>query len=375
MSQRLPVTWAVSALIACAAVITAPRSAPAQALVAATAPWPEESVLARRSTEAHRRPLFATDDIVEITLTADFKAVNKDRSPSSVRTFPATLTVPRADGSVASIPSQIRTRGHSRRRLQTCSFAPLRLEFDPAQSAGTLVEGHKSLKLGTHCRDADLFAEYVPREYAVYRLYNLLTPYSFRARLVRATYIDAGSMKPVSTRLALFTENDDDVARRVRGRILEQEKVTFRSTSLDTTALMTVFQYFIGNTDLSIYALHNVRLVQRPKEQLHPVPYDFDYSGLVDSRYAVAAKEFNLSSPRERLYRGPCLTLAQLQPPLTRLRELKMNMLGLYDTIPGLDEGYRRKAKAYLEGFYKLLEDPKGVKKAFMDGCNGRAGM
>ena len=68
--------------------------------------------------------------------------------------------------------------------LQTCSFAPLRLEFDADRAKGTIFEGHKNLKLGTHCRDNDLFEQYVPREYTAYRIYNLFTPRSFRARLL-----------------------------------------------------------------------------------------------------------------------------------------------------------------------------------------------
>jgi hypothetical protein len=67
----------------------------------------------------------------------------------------------------------------------------------------------RSRSLGTHCRsDNRLFERYVLREYTVYRLYNLLTPFSFRARLVRATYVDTAKKKTIDAGYAMFIEDD-----------------------------------------------------------------------------------------------------------------------------------------------------------------------
>jgi len=52
----------------------------------------------------------------------------------------------------------------------------------------------------------------------------------------------------------------------------------------------------IGNTDFSIYAQHNVVLVQRPDKSIHPVPYDFDISGLVRPPYAAPDPALMLAS-------------------------------------------------------------------------------
>ena len=271
----------------------------------ANAPFPDEAALAERKKAAEGRPLFATETPLEFTLTADFKTVNKDRNPNSTKVFPATMTVAKADGSQATFPLNIRTRGHVRRMSQTCTFAPLRLEFDADKTKGTIFEGHKNLKLGTHCRDADLFEQYVPREYSAYKIFNLFTPRSFRARMAKATYVDEATKKPVANRMALFIEDDDDVARRLEGRIIETQKLVFRQVDYDTATLMTIFEYMIGNTDMSMYLLHNVVLVQTPKRVTYPVPYDFDYSGLVDARYAVPGQAVQHHvGPRPRLSRA-----------------------------------------------------------------------
>src|SRR5262245_984460 len=116
-------------------------------------PWPDAAALRERRLAAEGRPLFSSPELVAFRPIADFRAVPGDRNPESTRTYPATLVVTRADGSDASIPMRIRTRGHSRRRPTSCTFAPLRLEF-AGDTAGTVFEGQRALKLGVHCRDA-----------------------------------------------------------------------------------------------------------------------------------------------------------------------------------------------------------------------------
>jgi hypothetical protein len=349
--------------------------APAKAPKDANAPWPDDATIAERKKASEGRALFSSETPLEFTLTADFKTVNKDRNPNSTKVFPATMTVAKADGSQTTFPLNIRTRGHVRRMSQTCTFAPLRLEFDAEKTKGTIFEGHKNLKLGTHCRDADLFEQYVPREYSAYRIFNLLTPRSFRARMGKATYVDEATKKPVASRMALFIEDDDDVARRMEGRTIETQKLVFRQVDYDTATLMTIFEYMIGNTDMSMYLLHNVILVQTPKKVTFPVPYDFDYSGLVDARYAIPAKQFNITSVRDRVYRGPCRTAPEFQQFFEKFTEVKPKVMELFDTIPGMEPGFRKDAQKYLEGFYNTISKPGDVKKAFIDDCNNRAGM
>jgi hypothetical protein len=338
------------------------------------APWPDAAALAARRDAAERRPLFGAHEPLSFSLAADFKAVQRDRKPESTRTYPATLSIAKPDGSQQDIPMRIRTRGHSRRLPSTCTFAPLRLEFE-SNPVGTVFEGQRALKLGTHCRDVKDYEQYVYREYLVYRIFNLVTPRSFRARLGTATYVDAATKKTVTTRASLFLEDDDDVARRLEGRIDDSQKITFRSVDADTITLLTVVAYMIGNTDMSMFRQHNIRLVRVPAGTIYPVPYDFDYSGLVHARYAVPDKQFGLATVRDRLYRGPCRTTADFERFFARLREVKADVLALYDTIPELEENYRRDARQYLEQFYRTIDRPNDAKRAFVDNCGNRAGM
>ena len=327
-----------------------------------------------RARAAQQRALFAADDPLPITLIADFKAVNRDRNPSSTKMFPATLVAPGLNGGEDRIEVRIRTRGHSRRLVATCTFAPLRIEF-VGKVEGTLFEGNKALKLGTHCRDVDSYEQYVFREYAAYKVFNQITPRSFRARLASATYVDADNQHPLTTRAGLFLEDDDDVARRLDGRSIDLQGMAFSGVDAAAMDEVALFEYMIGNTDMSVFKLHNIKLVRASSGAVYPVPYDFDYSGLVNARYAVPAAALNLSTVRERVYRGPCRPLEQLAPSLEKMRGLRDAVLGVYDHVPGLDAGYRRDAKGYLDQFFRTLDKPGDVKKAFLDSCVKRPTM
>ena len=329
-------------------------------------PWPDAATVAERKREAERRRLFRSDDDLPVTLKADFRAVMRDRNDDSVTTFPATISFPAADGSVQSMPLRIRTRGHSRRNVRTCTFAPLRLEFDKARTKGTLFDGHGALKLGTHCRAGQ--QEIILREHAIYETFNLLTPRSFRSRVAKMTYLDAATGKLVAEEAGLFVEDDDDVAKRMEGRIVAVEKPLFASIDAGSLNLMMLFEYMIGNTDFSIIEQHNVRLVQTQAGRRFAVPYDFDYAGLADADYARPSKALPIASVRDRLFRGPCRTADEWQPYLDQLRAVKGKAMALFEA-PGLSPEYRKDARSYLEQFYRILDEPAALKRAILDPC------
>ena len=243
----------------------------------------------------------------------------------------------------------------------------MRLQFQRRDTDETVFAGHGALKLGTHCRKGS--EEIVRREYLAYRMFNLLTPRSFRARPVLARYIDTVTKATVAEEMGLLIEDDDDVARRLEGRITTQEQVIFARVDPDALNLMMLFQYLIGNTDFSIMVQHNIRLVQTQEGRRYAVPYDFDYSGLVDAGYAVPGKNLPITSVRDRLFRGPCRTADDWKPYFDRFKSEKPNFLNLIQTLPGLGPRFQRDATNYLEQFYRKLDRPFEVKRDIIDAC------
>jgi hypothetical protein len=270
--------------------------------------WPEEHVLQARSKEADSRRLFKEHDPLAFTLTADFKAINKDRDPESTKRFPGVLTVAGEKGAPRDLAVQLGTRGHFRLMSRNCDFVPLRLELPKEGTTGTAFEAQTSLKLGTHCRGDRAYENYTIREYLTYRLFNMVTPLSFRAASRPAPPTSTRRRRSRSaTRYSIFIEHENEVARRHGGRIVELPRIVFKDLDAPTLTRMMMFEYMIGNTDFSIWALHNVRIVQDPARRLYPVPYDFDLSGFVHAPYATP-------DPRHRHPQRPGSALPRAVP-------------------------------------------------------------
>jgi hypothetical protein len=335
-----------------------------------TQPWPDASVLADRQNDAEHRALFQNTEPLEFTLESDFGAINKERNPNSTPRFSAVLKAPGPDGQVKSIDIKLSPRGHLRRKSITCAFVPLRLEFTKDSTKGTAFEGPATaLKLITHCENSKEHEQFILRENLAYRLANILSPRMFRARLAKVTYIDSKSKKTITTRYGTLLEDDNDVARRLGGRVVSIERTSFTDLEPDTLAKTTIFEFLLGNTDYSIYALHNVILVQLPNRSLLPVAYDFDLSGLVHAPYAVPDTRLGIKTVLERLYRGPCLSQEQLEPTLATFRSKKSDMLAAVDAMPDLNADARKEVRNYLNDFFSAIDKPSSVNRYFISGC------
>jgi hypothetical protein len=239
---------------------------------------------------------------------------------------------------------------------------------------GTVFDGQENLKLVTHCRDSKEAEQYPLREYAAYRIFNLLTPKSFRARLVKVTYINTPGNKSLGTHNGMLIEDDSDLAKRIEGRIVTQTQLLSR-LDRDYFTLVTMFFYMIGNLDVSVIGQHNVKLVQTRDRAVYAVPYDFDYSGLVDTPYAVPPKELQVSSVRDRMYRGPCRSAPELDTLFARFRAIRPEIAAIYDSIPDFDEKGKKRALEFLDQFYRTLDRPNVVKRDFTANCLKRGLM
>ena len=88
-----------------------------------------------------------------------------------------------------------------------------------------------------------------------------------------------------------------------------------------------------------------------------PVPYDFDYSGLVNAPYAVPPD--GKSDVLKRHYMGYCRHNAEVIAFAASLRAQRPALLAALGEVP-LDESTRRRAAAYLDGFFNDIADDAG---------------
>ena len=70
---------------------------------------------------------------------------------------------------------------------------------------------------------------------------------------------------------------------------------------------VALFEYMIGNTDWAVTVSHNTRLMLSKDDTLskpYVVPYDFDYSGLVNTYYSIPDEKLEIETVTQRVYRG-----------------------------------------------------------------------
>lgn len=322
---------------------------------------------ARSVSDPISSPLFASDEILELTLRGDTKTLFNDRSNDALY-HKMEISYAAEDGQTIIIPLKVKTRGNFRRRKENCFYPPLLLNFSKKKTPeGSLFTGQDKMKLVTPCRDED----YVVREYLVYKLYNLITDRSFRARLVRVVYADSEKGKDTDPLYGMLLEDEDHMAQRNSCELLKINGLRPNKTEPDPFLTMAVFEFMIGNTDWSVQYRHNVKLLKDESATLPVcVPYDFDHAGIVQAPYAKPAPELKMSSIKERRYRGHCLdNLSELEPVFARFNELREDFYKVYTDCPMLDEKYVRQTVKFLDDFYETINDPKDMAKAFSYPC------
>lgn len=311
--------------------------------------------------------VFGSDVPLTMTIRTDLRALLRDRGEDR-KDHDGIARLARADGGVDSAAIELRTRGIFRRRPSVCGFPPLRISVGRRAGAGTPFEGERRIKLVTHCRNTDQYEQYVLQEYLIYRAYALLTDLSLRTRLARITYEDAaGREKPV-TRYGILIEDERRLAERHRLRVVEDTGTPIARLDPPRTVFMAVFQYFIGNTDWSIRALHNIVLLSDSAGRLMPVPYDFDWAGVIATRYAQPDTALPIKSVKERLYAGYCGPPEDFDPIFARFREQRAAIEALYDLEP-LERGEREQARRYYAEFFRLIDDRQRVRREMLRIC------
>lgn len=311
-------------------------------------------------------PLFDKEEVLPFTLSGNIRALFNDRGDKAIY-HPLVLTYKSGDSSVVTINLRAKTRGNFRRNSQNCSYPPILLNFARKEAKPSLFQQQDKLKLVVPCRGE----EYVIREYLVYKLYNLLTPKSYKARMVHVTFDDT-EKKKATTFYGILLEEDEQMAKRNGMTIMERKMLPGESTETEVFLKMAVFQYMIGNTDWSVPYLHNIRMIAFDSLSVpYVVPYDFDHAGIVGAPYAVPAEQLALSSTRERRFRGYCITdIKAFDETIATFNRLKNDFYKVYTDCTLLDKRYITATTKFLDQFYDTINNPKKVKAAFSYPCN-----
>ncbi len=328
-------------------------------------------LLAGACGQAAAAPLFDDQAVLEVELIGPIHSVLKSKKERQEYPF-----VLRVDG--RELPVDVRVRGNS--RLQYCRFPPLRLDFDRSETGQTAFAGQDVLKLVTHCVSSSTGEKNLLEEYVAYRIFNLLSDFSYRVRLLRMHYVDTDDRidRGARNRYAFVIESTDQLAARLDAAPLQRTAVPKKKLDAEQAARVYVFQYLVGNTDWSLVSArdeqeccHNGRLVER-NERIFYVPYDFDQSGIVNARYAKPHPVVRLPNVRARRYRGYCTDSDDLRDALTYVNLRRDEIIELVRNTPGLKERDAERTVDYLMSYFDKSADEEKMLEKFEKECIGR---
>jgi len=321
---------------------------------------------------AQTTPLFVSDAPIRVTIQGPIGLIARGAEDSTTPRD-ATLTLA---GTTQAYPIRLSARGITRRLKQTCTFPPLRVEFLQPPAKDSLFAKQKRLKLVTHCRSSEGYQQHLLLEYSAYLIFNAITPLSYRVRLATVDYVEPNG-KVSTTRWGYFIEDLDDAAKRNGTTVARvAERITTAQLEPRQAARVALFEYMIGNLDWSMRAAprgeaccHNVKLIMGAGGALVPVPYDFDYSGLVDAPYAIPPEGFSIENVKSRVYVGYCRFNADVLAAAADFRARRPAIQAVFGQIPGMTDQTRSKALGYLASFYDQIATDQSVQAKILKSC------
>jgi hypothetical protein len=300
------------------------------------------------------------------------KALCRNPQREACADLPATLSYRNALGAEQRVAVALRTRGRYRADTVQCTL-PALFVFFTGDTVDTLFAGQRMLPLTTHCaRPAD-YEQYLLKEYLAYRIYNALTSKSLRVRLVRMIYRDTGGRVEPIERYAFFTEHFESFARRHDATVRGKQPFDPRTGDAMEVAILDLFEYSIGNTDWSAVHSHNVLLVESVSGLVTPVPFDFDFSGLVDAQYATVSPLLGIRSVRQRVFRGVCRPDSNLDAAFAHFTARRDAVLHLVNVIADLQPRERADIVDYLGDSFATFASPQRRVTEIIDACRDGA--
>jgi hypothetical protein len=311
--------------------------------------------------------LFTKDDVLNLSLRFDITTYRKEKPKDEY--LDAILTYHISDKD--SVNKNIRLKSRGEFRNGYCDFPPIRLNFKKAGFEKSDLNKIETMKMVTHCQYGN--EEYLLKEYLMYKLYNVLTDNSFRVRLVKVDYINTyKKSKPIQT-YAFFIEPIEMLAERINAVPVNSVNLTQKHIIPEMMDRMAIFNYMIGNTDWSVPNQHNVKVLTSLKFSSSGlgviVPYDFDYSGLVDAYYAVPFDGLGISTVRERRYLGICRSEDVFNNAVREFIDKKEEFYKVIREFPYLKEKSKKNMLGYLDSFFEGFDNRNSVVLDLNRGC------
>jgi len=193
---------------------------------------------------------------------------------------------------------------------------------------------------------------------------------------MRITWIDTEGENDPLEKYGFVIEDDDNVGDRIGMEEVSSSGLNYSDLDPAHTNLISLFQFMIGNTDYSLIrgpadddCCHNA-VPYTDGTIMRSIPYDLDFSGLVNAPYAEPNPQFRIRNVRTRVYRGRCANNGYLPATIQLFQDKKAEIYALIGELTALDDRNRDQVTAYFDDFYALISDPSEVEKELVRECS-----
>ena len=301
-----------------------------------------------------------SDAPLKLTVEMDLSLITQGKDTANYQ--PSVISFEKKAGEAMAFEGKIKPRGVFRK--ENCEFPPLKLKLEKKDLKAQHLKKYNTFKLVTHCKEDFAFEQVILKEFLAFRLYNILTDRSFRVQLTNVRYVDSQQKQPDIERYGFLIEDDDELADRLSGRVLGEESGPPTTIDKEQYKLFTLFQFMIGNTDWSLNNRHNAVLVQPDQAKTSipfPVPYDFDFCGMVNAPYALPSGHLPIKDVKERFFQWRGSQDEDFTTTFTLFSSKKQEMMRACQDFELLNDECKKEVLSYLNSFFDLLETPEQI--------------
>jgi len=294
--------------------------------------------------------VMSYQEVLDITIEIDLDSVRANRR--NAREFETILSFQDETGAWQAWPIDLSLRGRFRR--SKCDVPPLKVDMKKSLLKERGLAPFDDFDLVTQCVvDKELAKELLLKEYLAYRLFNELSPYSYRVQMVRVTYRNPATGME-ERQWGIIIEDTAQLEARIGAEKIDSLGLEAAALHQEQLKRVAVFQNMIGNADWSIPTSRNIKFF-RKGDQLIPIPYDFDFSGLVDAPYARALtnNESILRFIKPDLFFGELSLDLDFKPTIEYFESKRSDLLSRVRKLKPLPSSTRRELKKYLKTFFE----------------------
>lgn len=281
-------------------------------------------------------------------ITSNFKKGNATEGTVSVS----------VDGHSYSFTTMFELGGKTRRKI--CKMPPVKLNVKKKElQAQGFSKGLDKSKIVFQCNTSKNMAQSIKMEKLLYDLYSVVSPYGRRSKMIKVN-ID-GEKKIFD---AFLLEDDDDFEVRTGTQVLKNKTIATTALNREEYVKMCMFQFMISNADWSARKGHNTDLYRRVEDNsLIVVPYDFDYSGIINNPYAVAPENLPISKVTERYFMDKSISMLDMERCIEHFLEKESTMFEKIEDASYLSDNSKKRLTKFIGDFYKIIRNEKKVKK------------